>query len=56
MERKPFYLSATKITLILITVSIIALNFMQIEAWEPLKSIALMIFSFYFWQKINSKE
>ena len=43
--------SATKIVLILIVISIILLNILQIEVWEPLKSIALMVISFYFWQK-----
>ena len=51
METKPFYMSATKITLLLIIVSVIVLNFMQIEVAEPLKSVALMVISFYFWQK-----
>jgi len=53
MEKKPFYKSATKITLLLLVISTIALNFLQIEAWEPLKSITLMVISFYFWQKVN---
>lgn len=56
MERKPFYLSATRITLLLLITSVIALNFLNIEVWEPLKSIALMVVSFYFWQKNQSKE
>lgn len=50
------YNSATKICLILIVISIIILNFIQIEVWEPLKSISLMIVSFYFWQKISWKN
>lgn len=53
---KPFYMSATKITLLLIVISIIVLNFMQIEVAEPLKSVALMVISFYFWQKINNNN
>jgi len=43
--------SATKISLLLIVLSIIGLNIFQIEVGEPLKSIALMIVSFYFGQK-----
>lgn len=54
-EERAFYKSATKITLLLIVISVIVLNFMQIEVWEPLKSISLMIISFYFWQKTNIK-
>jgi len=54
MEKKPFYKSATKITLLLLVIATIALNFLQIEAGEPLKSITLMVISFYFWQKVNN--
>lgn len=46
--------SASKISLLLIIVSIITLNFLKIEVWEPLKSVTLMIISFYFWQKISN--
>ena len=53
MEKKPFYMSATRITLLLLVISTIALNFLQIEAWEPLKSITISVISFYFWQKVN---
>lgn len=45
--------SATKVTLLLIVLSIIILNFLQIEVWEPLKTIAISVVSFYFWQKVN---
>lgn len=50
---KPFYMSATKIVLLLLVIAIIVLNFMQIEVGEPLKSMALMVISFYFGQKVN---
>lgn len=48
--------SATRIVLILIVLSIIILNFMQIEVWEPLKSMAICVISFYFWQKWYTKD
>lgn len=54
MNDKIFYKSATKITLLLIVISVIALNFMQIEVTEPLKTMAVAVISFYFWQKIPS--
>jgi len=40
--------SATKLVLIMIVIAIIVLNFVQIEVKEPLKTIAIMIVSFYF--------
>ncbi len=43
--------SATRIVLILITISIIGMNWMSIEIWEPLKTLAVMVFSFYFGKK-----
>lgn len=50
--------SATKLVLLIIVISIVTLNFLQIEVWEPLKSISLMVISFYFWQKnnLNNKD
>jgi hypothetical protein len=53
---KPFYMSATRITLLVIVLSIVILNFLQIEVWEPLKSMALMVISFYFGQKVNESS
>ena len=50
--------SATRITLLLVIMAIIWLNAFQIDISETLKSIALMIVSFYFWQKTldNNKK
>ena len=49
--KEPIIKSATKLVLIGITLAIIALAFLQIEVWEPLSTIAVMVFSFYFGQK-----
>lgn len=43
--------SATKISLLLLIISVIILNFYKIDVAEPLKTISLMVVSFYFWQK-----
>ncbi len=40
--------SATKLVLVLVVIAIIALNFIEIDVKEPLKTIAIMIVSFYF--------
>jgi len=49
--KEPILKSATKISLLLIVTSVIVLNFLSIEVWEPLKSVTLMVVSFYFGQK-----
>jgi len=46
--------SATRIVLILLILSIIVLNFLGIEVQEPLKTVVLMVVSFYFWNKMSS--
>jgi len=46
--------SATRIVLILLILSIIVLNFLWIEVQEPLKTVVLMVVSFYFWNKMSS--
>lgn len=48
---KSILLSATRIVLLLITLAIIVLAFLQVEVWEPLKTLSIMVFSFYFGQK-----
>lgn len=48
--------SATKIVLVLVVSAIIALNAFGIPVEEPLKTISLMIVSFYFGQKTIQKE
>lgn len=45
--------SATKIVLLLIVVALIALTFLKIVDAKDFISIALMIVSFYFGQKVN---
>lgn len=45
--------SATKIVLLLVVVALIALTFLKIVDAKDFISIALMIVSFYFGQKIN---
>ncbi len=46
-------ISATKISLLLVIGSLIALNAFGIPVEEPLKTVSLMIVSFYFGQKVN---
>ena len=48
--------SATKIVLILLVVAVIILTWLRIEVAEPLKTISLMVISFYFWQKNNETK
>lgn len=48
--------SASKIALLLIIVGIFILTYLGIEINEPLKTISLMIVSFYFGWKTKSKE
>ncbi len=45
--------SATKIVLLLVVVALIALTFLKIVDAKDFISIALMIVSFYFGQKVN---
>lgn len=45
------YNSATKICLIMIVVSIIILNFMQIPVSDPLGNIAILVVWYYFYDK-----
>jgi len=45
--------SATKIVLLLVVVALIALTFLKIVDAKDFMSIALMIVSFYFGQKVN---
>ena len=40
--------SASKMALLLIIIGIFVLTYMQIEINEPLKTISLMVVSFYF--------
>ena len=47
--------SATKTALIMTVGSIIALNAFGVPVEEPLKTISLMIVSFYFGQKANAQ-
>jgi hypothetical protein len=51
---KDIYSSATKLSLLLIIIAIIWLAYLKIEVTEPLKSIALVVISFYFWNKSNN--
>lgn len=46
--------SATKIVLIMLIVAIILLNFLWIAVEEPLKTVTLMVVSFYFGQKYTT--
>lgn len=49
--------SASKISLLLIVFAIIVLTWLSIEVTEPLKTIAIMITSFYFGNKTwNGKQ
>jgi len=48
--------SATKVTLIVLVLAVIVLNVFQIPTEEPLKTIATMVVSFYFGQKIQQNE
>ena len=50
---KEIYTSTTKFVLVLIVISIIAWTLLWIEISEPLKTISLMVVSFYFGQKLN---
>ena len=43
--------SATKIVLILLIISVIIFTWLWIEITEPLKTVTLMVVSFYFWSK-----
>ena len=45
------YSSATKLSLLIIVIAIVWLNLFHIEVTEPLKTIAIMIVSFYFGSK-----
>jgi len=45
--------SATKIVLVLMSLSLIALTWFGKVDQETFKTIAIMVFSFYFGQKIN---
>ncbi len=47
--------SATKIVLLMITLAVIVMTFMWIEITEPMKTISIMVVSFYFWQKQSNK-
>lgn len=46
-------ISVTKVVLLLIIISLIVFEFCTIKVQEPLNNIALMVVSFYFWQKVN---
>lgn len=48
--------SASKIALLLIILGIFVLTYLGIEINEPLKTISLMVVSFYFGWKTKSKE
>lgn len=51
---KDIYWSATKLSLLIIVIAIVWLNALQIEVTEPMKTIAIMIVSFYFWKYNNN--
>ena len=48
--------SASKIAMLLTVIGAFMLTAFSIEITEPLKTISLMIISFYFWGKTKSKE
>lgn len=48
--------SATKISFLLITWALIYMAIMWIEVTEPFKTIAIMVYTFYFGQKVISKS
>ncbi len=48
--------SASKIALLLIIIGIFVLTYLGIDINEPLKTISLMVVSFYFGWKTKSKE
>jgi len=48
--------SATKVTLIVLVLAVIVLNVFQIPTEEPLKTIATMVVSFYFGQKVRQNN
>lgn len=48
--------STTKFVLVIIIIAIITLSFLQIKVEEPLNNIALMVVTFYFWQKVGESK
>lgn len=53
---KDIYTSATKITLIALTLGLIYMSIQGIEINETYKTTLLMVVSFYFGQKINQPQ
>lgn len=53
---KKIYTSATKLTLLAIVVSLIALTFTGKLDPKVFETVAIMVFSFYFGQKVKSIE
>jgi len=51
MENKPIYTSPTGISLIVVVVWILLLNFFDVSVNDTMNNIAIAIVSFYFWQK-----
>lgn len=53
---KEIYTSATKITLLALTLGLIYMSIQGIEINETFKTSLLMVLSFYFGQKINTPQ
>ena len=51
---KQIYSSATKITLLVLTIALVYMSVFSIEINETFKTAYLMVLSFYFGQKINT--
>jgi hypothetical protein len=57
MEKRPFWQSATKIVLLVLTGTVTLGLFLGVVKEETVKELALMAFSFYFGQKsLSSSE
>ena len=51
---KDIYSSATKLSLLIIILAVVWLNLLNIEVTEPLKTISIMVVSFYFGTKSSN--